>query len=51
MNIYLNELDWKVSKAGVEIVRYADLFRIKLLFRKTALHPDNKGISSGFSSI
>jgi hypothetical protein len=24
MNIYLNELDWEVSKAGVEIVRYAD---------------------------
>lgn len=24
MNIYLNELDWEVSKAGFEIVRYAD---------------------------
>ena len=24
MNIYLNELDWEVSKAGYEIVRYAD---------------------------
>ena len=23
-NIYLNELDWEVSKAGLEIVRYAD---------------------------
>ena len=24
MNIYLNELDWEVSKAGFEIIRYAD---------------------------
>lgn len=38
-NIYLNELDWELSKAGAQFVRYADDF---LVFAK-----DEHGVRSG----
>ena len=42
-NIYLNELDWELNKAGLQFVRYADDF---LVFSK-----DEKGIVYGESII
>ena len=58
-NVYLHYvLDLWFEKAIKErlrgeayLIRYADLFRIIILFRKTALHPINMRISSGFSYI
>ena len=38
-NVYLNELDWELSKAGVQFVRYADDF---LVFAK-----DENGVKCG----
>ena len=40
-NIYLNELDWELEKAGIKFVRYADDF---LLFAKTELEIQRAGM-------